>query len=568
MTKLHYAYKHSTTEATTGYFSCEPEPALSIEEALEKLVTSPLDEFLHSYILRELLKLSYLEIVEQFKPILDEKGPCYAVLAALLLECALLSIEHGKLRDLFDNNAYALALEHTPLLHLSWQNLAEKDLQRAWVNVFSANIIQHNKLPHPEEIEDDGLLPLYTELNLEEKNNNIKNIYAEHVHKEGSTWSRPPSQQTAQQALSILLENDILDGGEMRHEASLSPIALLRSWKVRMQVNSARHNYTVEGVGTTYGRGLSLADARASYAMEMVERASAYACIEGDKIVGLTRPTPIFHATYSELVDKDIQALDPNTLPLEVPYANNAMYWMEAEEASTKQTVLVPVQAVYLFCNLDEKALFMNPGSTGLATANTLAEAKIAALTEILERDSEAVTPYDRRNCFTLRANDERIQALLDDYKARGINIQFLDLTTEFGVPCYQAFVMDKRGDVIRATGAGLCGQRAILSALTEVPYPYPNGPASGPALAGLAERVLEELPDYTLKSPTQNLALLEDVFIQNGYKPLYVEISQESLEFPVVRAIVPGLELGADFDAFSRISTRLYANYLKLFKE
>ncbi len=565
MTKLHYAYKHSSTEATTGYFSCVPEPALELAKAIEILAQSPLDEFLHSHILRELLKLSAAEIMDKFQSTLDAKGNAYGVLSALLLECSMLSEKHAKLKDLFDNATQEKALEYTPLLHLDWHKLADKDLHRAWVKVFSANIVQHNKLPHPEELADEGLSPLFSDLPKHHKDSvSIKEVYDKHKDLQGSSWSRPPSQQTAQQALSILVENDIIDGGEMRHEASLSPIALLRNWKVRMKIDSARHNYTVEGKGTTYGRGLSLADARASYSMEMIERASAYASVENNHIVGLTRPTPVFHAKYSELIANGTPALDPNTLPLEVAYNDAPLYWMEAEEAISKNTVLVPVQAVYLFCNLDEKALFMNAGSTGLATANTLAEAKIAALIEILERDSEAVTPYTRRNCFTLRSNDERIQALFDDYKSRGINIQFLDLTTEFGVPCYQAFVMDKKGEVVRATGAGLNGTRAAISALTEVPYPYPNGPASGPLLAGLEERVLEELPDYTLKSPTQNLALLEDVLIQNGYTPLYVEISQEDLEFPVVRAIIPELELGADFDDFSRISSRLYANYLK----
>ncbi len=567
MKRQHYIYKHSTTEATTGYFSCEPEPSLSLEHALAKLAQSPMDEFLHSHVLRQLIKLSYAEIITQFKQIIDEKSTGYAVLAALLLECAMLNPALAKLKDFFDAKDCELALAHTPLRHLAWQNLADKDLHQAWSEVFAANIIKHNKLPRPDELDEDGLLPLYTDLPaIKENTNDITDVYAVHAAREGSTWSRPPSQQTAQQALAILVENDIIAGAEMRHEASLSPIALLRNWNVRMQINCARHNYTVEGQGTTYGRGLSLADARASYAMEMIERASAYVSIEHEQIMGLTRPTPMFYASYSELVNKNILALDPNSLPLEVPYADACIYWMEAEEAVSKQTILVPVQAVFLFCNLDEPALFMNPGSTGLATANTLAEAKLAALMEILERDAEAVMPYDRRNCFTLRSNDERIQALFDDYKSRGINIQFLDLTTEFGVPCYQAFVMDKRGDIVRATGAGLCAMRAALSALTEVPYPYPHGPASGPALAGLPERVLEELPDYTLKSPTQNLALVEDVLIQHGHIPLYVEISQTDLEFPVVRAIVPGLELGAELDSFTRISRRLYANYLKLF--
>ena len=45
---------------------------------------------------------------------------------------------------------------------------------------------------------------------------------------------------------------------------------------------------------------------------------------------------------------------------------------------------------------------------------------------------------------------------------------------------------------------------------------------------------------------------------------PVYVELTREDLELPVVRAIVPGLELTADFDAHSRPSVRLFRRYLK----
>ena len=48
------------------------------------------------------------------------------------------------------------------------------------------------------------------------------------------------------------------------------------------------------------------------------------------------------------------------------------------------------------------------------------------------------------------------------------------------------------------------------------------------------------------------------------GGVPVYVELTREDLEFPVVRAIVPGLELTADFDAHSRPSVRLFRRYLE----
>ena len=179
-----------------------------------------------------------------------------------------------------------------------------------------------------------------------------------------------------------------------------------------------------------------------------------------------------------------------------------------------------------------------------------------------MERDAEATTPFRREGCFVLKSRDERLQALLDDYAARGIQIQFQDITTELGVPAYRCFVMSRRGEVAQATGANLCGSRAALAALTEVPWPYPYGEPTGPALGGLPVRWLEDLPDYSLPSAEASCTLLERTLCAQGRTPLYVDISRKDLDMPVVRALVPGLELTADFDRFSRPSLRLLARY------
>jgi ribosomal protein S12 methylthiotransferase accessory factor YcaO len=53
---------------------------------------------------------------------------------------------------------------------------------------------------------------------------------------------------------------------------------------------------------------------------------------------------------------------------------------------------------------------------------------------------------------------------------------------------------------------------------------------------------------------------------MENGLQPHYADITRGDLNIPVVRAMVPGLELMYDFDQFSRLSPRLFANYLGLF--
>lgn len=72
-------------------------------------------------------------------------------------------------------------------------------------------------------------------------------------------WQRPPAQETYLRAVDALMENGVVDGPEMRHEASLSPIALLRGWQVDIAVTSGAVRHTLRGKATAYGRGLSLA---------------------------------------------------------------------------------------------------------------------------------------------------------------------------------------------------------------------------------------------------------------------------------------------------------------------
>jgi ribosomal protein S12 methylthiotransferase accessory factor YcaO len=173
--------------------------------------------------------------------------------------------------------------------------------------------------------------------------------------------------------------------------------------------------------------------------------------------------------------------------------------------------------------------------------------------------------PFDASRCFHLSSDDAEIGGLLADYEARGIQLQFQDLTHELGIPCYKCMVMGSRGGVAKGTGAHLDGRRALLSALTETPYPYPGGPPSGPALQGLAMRRLEDLPRFGCGDPPSDLALLENLLQANGYRPIYVDLTREDVGIPVFKAIVPGMEFSADFDSTSRVSPRLFANYLRM---
>lgn len=563
-TTLPYRYTHATTESTTGYFSCEPPEDLSLEQALRRLEESPNDEFLHNHLLRRITALTD----EERAALTDSGRP---VLVALLLEAAFLAApEHAPAGSSAEELERLQAFTPLPYLSLARQLLSpegmrEQALMTAWNALFTANLSEHHPLPHPDDI---GLaLPRSIEERLAAPSvtgRDCAAVHAELVRPGETAWNRPPAQNTAATALSALATFGVIAGTEMRHESSLAPVGLLRAWNVDVRVRNGALDYTLTGEATTWGRGLALAAARASYSMEMAERASAYLSVEDNRIKDRLHPAPLVKASHAELLAQGKTALNPRLLPLEVPYREQSIHWMEGQD-SAGSIVLVPVQAVGLFCNLDEPALFLSPGSTGLASGSSMAEARVAALAEILERDAEATVPWRRDQCFELETPDtsQPLAVLLADYARRGIHVWFRDMTTEFGVPCYQSFVTGSDGRLVRGAGAGLSGAGALLSALTETPYPYPNGPASAKAPAGLARRKLEELPDYRLDSPERNLLLLETVLASHGHAPIYVELTRDDLEIPVLRALVPGLELTADFDGFARPAARLFKRAL-----
>lgn len=599
---MQYIYAHSQTEATTGYFSCEPETPLSVPQLLAYLASHPYDSFMRRHALHVCSNLPVADVAFAYAALREEgtgKKNLPPALVAFAHELAMVSAEGASLLSSLLGGASQEELspvpatweEASPLVLLRWQTLADGPLHAAWGKVFVANMAGHRLLVAPGAT---GLAPLYGPEGAGQAENGAEQDVCQPdipgsapvfrtalaapldqlrgavaVRFQGQpAYVRPPAEETAALAAQRLEECGIIDGEEMRHVASLSPVALMRPWQVRLQVEGGRHSFGLKGKATTYGRGLSVGAARASCLMEMVERASLYVSVAGGQVLHRATPTPLVQARRSELVAEGRLALNPQDYPLEAPCGDPVLHWVEGQNARG-EAVWVPLQMVTLFSNLDELDLFDSLGSTGIATGNTLAEAKVAALTEIIERDAEATIPYVKQGCFTLRAeHDPELARLLAAYRQCGIHVHVQDLTGPLGVPVYKCFAMSPKGQVARGFGAGLHGKRALVSALTETPFPFPGGGPSGPMLRGVPQCDVDSLPNHSLGSPEADLALLEELLCASGRMPVYVEMTHEALQFPVLRAFVPGMELAADRDTFSRIPYRLWENYIRLFAE
>lgn len=561
---MRYELRLMDTLSGVGCFAAHPGPNLSFSEMVEHLRQNPLDDFMHQHLLYKMGEHRTRKVEKLMAEVQDQGRVTDPVLAAVLFESCL---GHERFAHLLPRMAGLDAAElsrHTPAVHLRSYLLTDQPLHNAWVMRMQANIVAHEPLPAPGAM---GLEAPYRKEDLPAgKAVTAADVRARLASSLPPGKTRRPAPETYAHAIKQLEAKNVFIGPEMAHKASLSPVALLRHWVVDVSVKSGRMGYTLSGMQTSYGRGLDMESARASYSMEVAERVSSYASIGVRGVMGLTRPCPVVHGSYAEVAASG-QALNPADVRLEVPHAGQKLYWMPAQErfAGGLRASQVPVQFVYLFANMDEQSLFSALGSTGLASGNTMAEAKVHALGEVIERDAEAVTPFDLSRCFRLEADDERVAKLLRDYEDCHMHVWFMDCTPEFGVPCYKAIVTGRHGDVNKGMGAGLSGPRAAVSAMTEIPYPLP-GPATAPAPEGLPVRKLEDLPDHSTGSAEGDLLVLEETLLANGCGIHYADLTRADLGIPAVRALVTGLEWVSDFDRFSRLSPRLYANYLRQF--
>lgn len=564
---LNYELKLMETASAAGYFLPVPTESLTLNEALSLLALRPMDTFLHQYILQMIVDYKEDEIRQLIK---QGKEKNNQEMLALACEQLLLSSGLPKIEQFFSRDHIINLQNHTPLINLRWVLAPNRRLHKKWIAVFRDNLFFHKTLP---ALEKTALPPICQGECAIQQMEGINIDVLQTKYKVAPPPSPSPSLlEIEKKALKCLEKAGVILGEEMRHQSSLSPFALMRTWEFSTVVDNGRNQFSMGGTQTSYGKGLSLEQARVSLSMEIVERCSAFGNFSSEGVEGYEIPYPITYSTFTELERGNTGAVNPKTFALEIEYNNEPLHWIEGYRCKKQMNknlmapILIPVQTVFLFSNLDEVNLFSGLGSTGFASGTSMEQAKVTALLEVIERHQENTVPFSQETCFRLISEDRTISNLLESYRSLGIDILFQDITPAYGIPCCKCFVRDTSGTIHKGTSAHLNAKKAILSALTETPYPFPGGPPSAKALQEDVFTVVgyENLPDYSTGSHASDLAMLEALLVSWGKIPHYVELTRKDIGLPVVRAIIPGMEILGDFDQFSRVHPELFQHYLK----
>ncbi len=542
---MQYTMQMTGAEATIGYLTFEPKEELTVSAALNYLGKVPFDEYMHKHLLVRLLHMPDSKLQN-----LAAGYPADPVFVALIEEAAL---QRPELAEMVPKDMPHRA---TPLVDLRQKHFPDMEQHRVWSKIFTDNLLNHEPLPEPA---DSPSLP-YSRDTIKKSRQGFSRIsqFTETISVPAETTNTP--EEAIRRANEALKEAGVTLDRQMLHQSSLSPVGLVRNWSVEVTVKNGSLDYQLCGQQSSFGRGLEFNTAEAGLLMEICERFSSWASFSPEGACGYRSPIPLIRSRYSELSQI---AVNPATLPLEVPDGDEPLHWVQGVQPDGSK-ILVPAQFTFLLSNLDEPALASGLGSTGLGAGLDMNRARVAALLEIIERDAESVSPHRVENCFRIESENKELNELLGKYRKKGIEIYFEDITPELGVPCYRAFAIGPEGQVTKGASAGLNGAEACVSAMLEIPYPYPWGPPTRPAPEGLPIRVIEDLPNYSTGGFAGDLALLESALTASNLTPVYVDLTREDMNIPVCRAIIPGLELMADFDRNSRLSPRLFANLLK----
>ncbi|HXW99302.1 MAG TPA: YcaO-related McrA-glycine thioamidation protein [Methanomicrobiales archaeon] len=319
-----------------------------------------------------------------------------------------------------------------------------------------------------------------------------------------------------------------------------------------------------EGAVSVYnGKGATPTEARVSAVMEGIERYSAE-----------VHDHEISFGTYPDLAAKGA-AVDPGSLNL--PRGANPegrLPWVEAWDIVADEAVLVPAHAVFHPLPRGYPPLFRT-NTNGLASGNTREEAVFHGLAEIVERDAWSLVEVTKKPGPRITDPPAGLPAeLCGKFAEAKVEVTVRDITSDLGIPTCAAVSDDAvlRDPRLLTIGMGThtSARIAFLRALTEVAQSrltQIHGAREDTTTADLRTRMGYErvrrmnrywfeadsevpfsaLPSWDTDDFLKDIGAIVAALGKAGmHRVLVADLTREEIGVPVVRVVVPGLEVFA----------------------
>ena len=385
---------------------------------------------------------------------------------------------------------------------------------------------------------------------------------------------------------TVLPEDTLKRAIPLLEKAGMKPLEDITEMdNIGIPVFSIYRDSTAKGTFGNYnGKGATKEQAMASAVMEALERYSAEVR-EDDEII---------YGTYEQA---KANGLTVNPYDLILPmnvlnYVQDAQIaWTEGFEMFRGEPVWVPACEAFYPYYPDGDLQLYRFHTNGLAAGNTMEEAILHALFELIERDAWSIAEFNEYANADIEIDDENSVAwtLLKQFEENGVEIHLKDLTSDIGIPTIGAAADDVRTKdpelLTIGVGTHLNPEIACIRALTEVAQSRTTHKHGIKINAQLQKKtqdmgyekikkinrmwysdsknrkklseMVNEATDYVLDDIEIVLGRLMD----RGFDMVVaVDLTREEIGVPVVRMVVPGLEVYT-MDA-NREGNRLYGRW------
>jgi len=345
--------------------------------------------------------------------------------------------------------------------------------------------------------------------------------------------------------------------------------------RVGIPVYSAIRPSAAKGAISVYsGKGADDTVAKVSTIMESFERCLAEQPevsrnLKGQKIRGETHfGTPDDLAKEHKIVEPN-QLLLPSPLPSSTP-----LEWVLGWDLLNDEEILVPANAVYHpYTPIGGGLQLFRSNTNGLAAGNTIEEAVLHGLLEVIERDALSAAEYTRNpgREILLDEKDGINFELKKRFENSGILVKLWLLNSDVAIPTVVAALDDSllKDPALLVMGAGshLRPEIAVTRALTEAAqsrvvqiHGAREDTDREMAVRSLGYETLrrlnkfwyngrdtvglEELEDKARTTPAKNIETILECLEDISERAIIVDLSRSTVKVPVIRAIIPTFEL------------------------
>jgi ribosomal protein S12 methylthiotransferase accessory factor len=319
-----------------------------------------------------------------------------------------------------------------------------------------------------------------------------------------------------------------------------------------------------DGAITVYnGKGATVEESRISGIMEGIER---YSSEIHDRKVQLD--------TF-EMLDGREPVVNPKDLILPADTEpGHVLPWVEGWDIANDERVLVPAQAVFHPLPRNFRQIFRT-STNGLASGNTKEEAIFHALCEVIERDAWSLVEATRDTGPAVAGIDDPMLAgMQKKFADAQVEVILRDITSDIGIPTMAAVADDVllKDPTLLTIGIGThtSARIAAMRALTEVAQSrltQIHGAREDTTIAELRKKMgyerAKRINGYWFKDNgtvdypslrsfdsddfAKDIQFAIDALKKQGLsRVIVIDLTREEIGIPVVRVIVPGLEVYA----------------------